>query len=242
MTPPSGNAVMTAFKKASPRLDELADKVCDKQALSAFCNILRQARTRNKLETEQLSALEKSTAHLLGQKLTKQLLHSNALRILANWHFIYEGMEIPVWEGEPIDCACTFLGLERKRLQINNKLYLQVRMKLRSGLAAGIIQGVRFTPRQIAFFLRRLSGTNSLNCAIEEISGMKAQVTVETNGDEIRVLDWKCNQSDKEYNRSLAEARRSPRKCTNPIPCNTCRSTVADCPLAIWLAQPKETK
>ena len=241
MIPPSGNAVAMAFKKALPRLDELADKVCDKQALSAYCNILRQARSKRLLNDEQLSALEKSTSHLMGHTLTKQLLHSNAYRVLANWHFIHDGMAIPVWEGEPIDCACTFLSLNRKRIQVNNKLYLQVRMKLRSGLAAGIIYGVRFTPRQVGFFLRRLSGTNSLNCAIEEISGMKAQVTIETDGDDIRVLDWNCNQSDKEYNRSLAEARRNPRKCSNPIPCNTCRCTVNDCKLAIWLAD-KENK
>ena len=242
MKAPTTNWISKRLGDCKEQLQCLAGKMCDKQVLSAFCTYLRLACNKKKLEPEQLSALEQSTDHLLNQVLTQELIDANAYRVLANWHFIHEGMEIPVWEGEPIDCACTFLGLERKRLQINNKLYLQVRMKLRSGLAAGIIQGVRFTPRQVAFFLRRLSGTNSLNCAIEEISGMRAQVTVEANGDEIRVLDWKCNQSDKEYNRSLAEARRSPRKCTTPIPCNTCRSTVVDCPLAIWLAQPKETK
>jgi len=85
--------------------------------------------------------------------------------------------------------------------------------------------------------LRRLSGAGSLNCAVEEISGMKAQLSVELQGEDIRVLDWKCSQSDKEYNRKLTEMRRDARKCSRPIPCNTCSSTVSNCQLAIWVAE-----
>lgn len=237
MIPPSGNAVAKVFAAAAPKLDALADSICDKQVLSDFCNIIIHARSKQKLNDEQLAALEKSTKHLIGQKLTKKLIHSNAYRVIANWHFIAEGMEIPVWEGDPIDCACTFLGLNRKRIKNNNKLYLEVRLKLRTGLAAGIICGSRFTQRQINFFLKRQSGAGSYNCAVEEISGMKAQLTVELQGEDIRVTDWKCNQSDKDYNRTLAEMRRNARKCSRPIPCNTCSKTVNECKLAIWLAQ-----
>ena len=239
MTPPSGNAVAKVFAAAVPVLDTLVDSVCDGQALSTFCNAIITARSKQKLNDEQLAALEASTKHLVGKRLTRQLIHSNAYRVIANWHFIHEGMSIPVWEGEPIDCACTFLGLNRKRIRYNEKLYLEVKIKLRTGLAAGIITRVRFTIRQINFFLKRFSGAGSFNCAVEELSGMKAQLTVELQGEDVRVLDWKCNQSDKDYNKQLTEMRRNVRKCSRPIPCNTCPKTVSECKLAIWLAQEK---
>ena len=242
MQPPSGIVVARNFSAISPVLDGLIGSVCNAATLSVFCNAIIKVKTSRKLERQQLAALERSTEHLMGQEMTKQLLHSNAYRVLANWHFIKEGMPIPVWEGDPIDCACTFLSIDKKRETKNDKLFLKVRVKLRSGLAAGIIYGVAFTPKQIGYFLKHISGAKAYNCAIEEFSGMRAQVTVEMQGEELHVLDWKCTESDRKYNRELAEARRNPRKCNNQIPCNACPRTVNACNLAIWTGANKETK
>ena len=239
MRAPSANAVGKRFEQISQQLNELAGKVCDKAALSAFCSLLIGASTSKRLAQNQIDALATSTEHLIGQLLTRQLLVSNAYRVLANFHFIMEGMAIPVWEGERTEAQAVFLGLPRKREVQNNKLYLNVRIKLRSGLAAGIIYWSRFTNRQVNFFLQRQSGCRSLNPAVEEISGMRASLQIEMQGEDLKVVDWQCSADEKNYNRKLTEARRDVRKCATFIPCNTCPKTIADCPLAIWL--PEET-
>ena len=239
MKAPSANVVGKRFEQISQQLNDLAGKVCDKAALSAFCSLLIGASTSKRLDQAQIDALTSSTEHLIGQLLTRQLLVSNAYRVLANFHFIMEGMAIPVWEGERTEAQAVFLGLSRKREVQNNKLYLNIRVKLRSGLAAGIIYWSRFTNRQVNFFLQRQSGCRSLNPAVEEISGMRASLQIEMQGDDLKVVDWQCSADEKNYNRKLTEARRDVRKCSAFMPCNTCPKTIAECPLAIWL--PEET-
>lgn len=237
MKAPTTNWIYKRLADCKEPLQGLADKMCDKQVLSAFCTYLRLACNKKKLEPEQLAALEQSTDHLLNQVLTQELIDANAYRVLANWHFIMEGMAIPVWNGERTDADVLFLGVSKQRVTANNKLYLQVELKLRTGLAAGIITCGRFTPRQISYFLSKHSGTKKLNCAIEEISGMKASLVVEMQGDELSVVDWRCTQDQRAYNRKLAEARRDVRKCSTFIPCNTCPQTIKECSLAIWLPE-----
>jgi hypothetical protein len=237
MLAPSANQVTDRYKSIASKLNELADRVFDKEALSAFCNLLISSSTSKKLIPQQLSALETSTEHLIGQKVTRELLVSNAYRVLANFHFIMEGMPIPIWDGSRIDASVVFLGVYKKRERIKNKIYLTVKLKLRTGLAAGIIMCARFTSRQISFFLQRCAGVKSFSCAIEEISGMKASLVVESDGDNLKVVDWKCTADEKKYNRKLAEARRDVRKCSTFMPCNTCPRTIQECGLAIWLSE-----
>lgn len=239
MKAPGANVVSKRFDQISDRLSTLADKVCDKAALSAFCSLLIEASTSQKLNQVQLDALSASTEHLMGQLLTRSLLVSNAWRVLANFYFIMEGMAIPIWEGERTEAQAVFLGLSRKRELVKNKVYLNVKLKLRSGLAAGIITWSRFTNRQVSFFLQRQSGCKSLNPAAEEISGMRASLHIELQGDELKIIDWQCSADEKSFNRKLTEARRSVRKCSTFMPCNTCAKTIKECPLAIWL--PEET-
>ena len=237
MKVPSANVVNKRFAEVAPKLNELAGKVCDKHILSAYCCMLKDATIKQPLDQAQLDALACSTEHLMGQTLTRQLLVSNAWRVLANFHFIMEGMAIPVWEGDRTETQVVFLGLEKKRQINKGKLYLQVQIKLRSGLPAGIITWSRFTNRQISFFLQRQSGCKSFNPAVEEISGMQASLMVELQGDDLRVVDWKCTADEKKFNRQLTEARRDPRKCSTFMPCNTCPKTIKECPLAIWLPE-----
>ena len=237
MKAPSANVVNKRFDSISDKLNTLVGKVCDKQALSAFCSMLIGASTSQKLKQPQLDALASSTEHLIGQMLTRALLVSNAWRVLANFHFIMEGMMIPVWQGERTEAQAVFLGIAKKREVDKNKVYLNVKLKLRSGLAAGIITWSRFTNRQVNFFLQRQSGCRSLKPAVEEISGMRAALQIELQGDELKVVDWQCTADDKTYNRKLTEARRDPRKCATFIPCNTCPKSVRECQLAIWLPE-----
>ena len=234
---PTANSISKKFAAIKDGLAALVGKTCDKNVLSDFCMQIITACSSKKLAAEQLSALERSTDHLLGQVLTQQLLEANAYRVIANWKFIAEGMEIPLWTGGRTDAEVLFLGCEKQRVLEKNKLYLVCVIKLRTGLGAGIISRVRFTPRQISFFLGKHSGTKSVGCSIEEISGMKASLVLEMQGDEIKVVDWKCTQAQRNYNRQLAEARRDVRKCSAFRPCNTCPKTTRECNLAIWLPE-----
>ena len=237
MRVPSANAVSKRFALISDKLSDMVDKVCDKHILSAYCSILAAACTKQKLSKEQWDMLVASTEHLIGQTLTRKLLVSNAYRVLANFHFIAEGMAIPIWDGGSIEASIVFTGLSKKREQVKDKVYVKAQMKFRNGISAGIINWSAFTPRQIQFFLQRHSGCKSLNPAIEEISGMRASLVVEMQGDQLKVLDWKCTDDEKKYNKALTEARRSVRKCTPFRPCNTCPKTIEQCPLAIWLPE-----
>lgn len=237
MKAPTSISTSKRIGSIKAQLNDLAGKMCDKQVLSAFCNLLIGAATKKELTQLQLASLERSTNHLLGQQLTPELIDANTWRVLANWHFIMEGMEVPIWTGEKTDTEALFLGIAKQRVVNNNKLFLDCTVKLRSGLPAGIISRVRLTPRQISFFLNKHSGAKSCNCAVEEISGMKAMLVVEMRGDDIAVVDWKCNDAQRQYNRQLAEARRDPRKCSTFQPCNTCPKTTRECNLAIWLPE-----
>ena len=234
---PTASSISKRFAAIKDGLADLVGKTCDKDVLSAFCNLLISTCTSKKLAVEQLSALERSTDHLLNQVLSKSLIDANAYRVIANWKFIIEGMEIPIWTNGRTDAEVLFLGCEKQRVLEKNKLYLVCAIKLRTGLGAGIISRVRFTPRQISFFLNKHSGTKSLGCSAEEISGMKASLVLDMQGEEIKVVDWKCTAAQKQYNRQLAEARRDVRKCSTFRPCNTCPQTTRECNLAIWLPE-----
>ena len=240
MQAPSANVVSKRFALISDKLNELVGKVCDKQALSAYCTLLKNACYKQKLKDHQWNQLVVSTEHLMGQQLTRKLLVSNSYRVLANFHFIMEGMPIPIWDGTSIDASVVFTGIDKKREVVKDKLYLTVELKLRNGISAGIIYRCTFTPRQLQFFLQRHSGCKSLNPAIEEVSGMRASLVIEMQGDQLKVLDWKCTDDEKKYNRELTEARRNVRKCTPFRPCNTCPKTIEQCTLAIWLPETKE--
>ena len=237
MRTPNSTWISSKLALVKPHIADMADHVFDKDMLSAYCNHLIHACTSKTLKQDQLAALERSTEHLIGQAPAHDLLISNTYRVIANWHFIMEGMEIPLWTGGRTDAEVLFLGCENKREQVNGKYYIVVHMRLRTGLSAGIIIRQRFTARQISFFLNKHSGAKSLNPAVEEISGMKASLVLDLSGDTITVADWKCNQEQRKYNRQLTEARREVRKCSAFIPCNTCPKTTRECNLAIWLPE-----
>ena len=118
MRAPGASVVSKRFSAVSPKLNELAGKVCDKHILSAYCCLLKDATIKQPLNQAQLDALACSTEHLMGQTLTRQLLVSNAWRVLANFHFIMEGMAIPVWNGESPDSGQILNLFYQKDMQL----------------------------------------------------------------------------------------------------------------------------
>jgi len=193
---------------------------------------------KGKLDGVQALALQQSLEHLCGRGHTEDIIYLNMYRVIANWDFIREGMRIPLWHGEPITADVIFIGV---RLLSNKpgempRYYLRVRLK--TGIGAGIICGVVLRTEAMQLFLDRISGCSKYNCTVEEISGMQTRAVVSMVSGNLHFHDWKCTPEQKRKNRELSELRGDPCKCHKKNMCNTCKCDINECPLAVWL--PKE--
>ena len=187
------------------------------------------------LNIAERSALERSIQHLLGGSYDLPMLKRNMNRLIANWHYIRDGQAIPEWKGEKIEATALFIGVRRLPVEPGDRPKYEVMLKLKSGIAAGIITCALLTESNIYRFLDKSSGTSDLNCAAEEIAGMEAEVMVEALEGKIRICQWACTQRQKKQNKELALLRSDIRKCKRNIPCNTCRCNIYECSLAVWL-------
>ena len=237
--------VAQAVHAAEPALTKMATNVFDERAEVAYIQLgASLVRTKpKKLTDEQMSAGLASCAHLVGLppgEETLTLLRRNFWRLIANWYFIDEGMEIPEWRGEPETTDVAFLSVRKQRsTSPNSKPKYIVRVRLKTGLCAGIITGVLLSSQAIYHFLTKVSGTRAFNCAAEEIAGMEGRVVIEVVNNLYHIKTWTCNQAQKDINKKIAEARADVRKCKRGIPCNVCNMTVAQCPLAVWTEKEK---
>lgn len=188
------------------------------------------------------AAAFRSLAHLSGKTADEKMVMRNLTRILANWHFIREEMEVPVWDGTATDANAVFIGVSRLNDPGAKGPKMLVMMKLKSGLCAGIIQCAALFERSIQQFLDKQSGTSRMQCAVEEIAGMQARVCITAmNTGLVSVNSWDCTEAQKKHNRDLAERRMDPLKCRlAPQPCNVCNKNIKECPLAVWLPKPKK--
>lgn len=221
----------------APMIDQLAGSVFDFGTLSVFCSKVSKTCQRKALTQEQSWALSQSVSDLEGQILTKAQVKANANRIVANWNFVQEGVPIPYWDGTKTRSDAVFIGFQRKREVVRDAVWYSLRLKLKTGIPAGIIVGTRLSRRQLSIFLDRVSGTGRFHCGIEEVAGMAANVSVERDGDQIRIGAWECSPEQRKANVELAELRGDVRRCANTVPCNICRKTIKDCNLAVWLPE-----
>lgn len=242
---PSRNRINKALAEVEPYLPEFVGKYFDQSRLREFAVVLVHAMHKSKTKFSQRAneALYATCRHLLGQGPDKALVKGNMLRIIANWHFIEDGMEIPVWDGSQCTSDSLFLGVRRLKVPEGVMPKMIVRVKLKSGLCAGIIRPVELSAGRIGQFLDRVAGVNHFHCALEEIAGMEAKLLVDYSGNKLNIYDWSCTEAQKHANRAITEARSDAAKCTNAQPCNVCKKDIKQCPLAVWLPKPcKETK
>ena len=243
MKAPALKLVNKRVASATPKALAYAASVCDKHTLAALCSIVAKECVPKsaKLTVARAIALQSSLAHLLDKSLTEQLIRANVARAIANWHFIYEGMTIPEWDGTKIDAHIVFIGIRNVRVSAGERAKFMAEVKLKTGLSAGIILCVVLYDAAIYRFLDRYSGTRSFDCPAEEISGMEARVIISLKGGQATIHQWDCTTAQREHNKKLAEFRTDVAKCRLQIPCNTCNKTILECPLAVWLpAQHKE--
>ena len=242
---PSRNRINKAFEEVQKHLPEFVGKYFDQSRLREFAVVLVQAMHKTKEPFKKCSneALYATCKHLLGQGPDKALVKGNMLRIIANWHFIENGMEIPVWDGSMCSSDAIFLGVRRLKTAEGVMPKMIVRVKLRSGLCAGIIRPVELSANRIGQFLDRVAGVNHYHCALEEIAGMEAKLSVDYSGNRLNIYDWTCTEAQKAANRAITEARTDAAKCKNAQPCNVCKKDIKQCTLAVWLPKPcKEEK
>ena len=189
---------------------------------------------------DMLRALRDGMSHLVGMEYAWRLVRRNCLRLLANWDCVAEGVAPEPWRGQPAITEAVVVGL---RVMPRERLLLKVNLK--TGVCAGIT-GMTVMPRRVAdYFVEHLAGVSSMECATEDISGMRLTATVSESQDgsgllELRNLDATARQ--KKLNRELEKSRDERKGCSSQAPCNQCSRTVDQCPLAVFLPEPGGVK
>ena len=242
MKSPSLNRVNKQYKEALEHVQELANVYYDDAQLLRFAQVLVNVAHKKKepFKLTSNAALCATIAHLKGKVLTEAMVKSNLLRVIANWDFIDEGIEIPPWDGTRCSTDVVFIGVARQKTEGSSQPKLYIRVKLKTGLCAGIITGVSVPVSKVGYFLDHIAGVAHSHCNVEEIAGMQAQLVVGFAGGSLQIFDWYCTNAHKKENRKLTNARGDAAKCVRSQPCNVCKATVNECGLAVWL--PKKGK
>lgn len=125
MKPPTQKITDKRLASLKAKLTVFADRVLDKEALSAFSSLIADVCTKRRLTWQQLGALERSCLHMLNHAHTAKLIEKNAVRLLANWNFIADGMEIPWWDGSRETADAIVIGVRRSSNAQKLLLYLK---------------------------------------------------------------------------------------------------------------------
>ena len=241
MRPPSEKQVTSWLSQVRPALLAAAEANCSTEAINKLVGAMFAAvAKKSKPSPPQIAAAFAGLNHLKAKCSSVKLLTANVTRLLANWHFVRDGMQVPDWDGSRAASDLVVLGVKRLETAPGQRLQYLVAAKLKTGLCAGIISCGRLSDAAIYNFLQHTSGTAKLECAAEEIAGMRARATVSFVDDMLKFHAWSCNDDQKKHNRDIAQRRVDPVKCRMaPTPCNVCNKNIRECPLAVWLPEPK---
>lgn len=237
MRAPSSRQVSERMSKILPRLAEFAGRELSEADVLRLLSIVVAATHRSvRLTPEQAGAAYSTVEHLVGRASTIEMLCANVTRLVANWHFVREGMAVPEWDGSPTEADVLFVCLDRKLIKLpGGQLGRNAKIKLKTGLGAGIITCCALFKRSTELFLEHESGAASLSCPFEEIAGMEARTMVRLNQDGTCSLGrLSTTDAQRKHNRDLAMRRSDPARCGRGVPCNICRLDIMQCPLAIW--------
>lgn len=247
MRPPSADRITEWMQTIKPQLTPFCDRTLTRNDLAtiaklAFVSSMPKCKA---LKTDEaLKAAVGSLDHLTGQEVDSKSLTKNVHRLVANLHFLADGMEIPEWDGSREYSDVVFIGVGSVQEDTNGADRFIVSIKLKTGICAGIITCAVLSRRSLSQFLLRVSGTSKSECAVEEIAGMEASLALSLAANGLLIVhSWSCNEKQKQHNRDIAEKRRNVMKCgLAPAPCNVCSKTIVECPLAVWLpkAESKE--
>lgn len=229
------DARMDAFNKNFNKA--ISDTIITNTELSEIAfNIAKVSNaSTKKLTEEQKGALYQSIKHLEKKKCSVSVIKKNALRIIANWNFIEEGIPIPEWDGGCTTADLEFVGVY-KPIDSNDLLdKIFIKTKLLSGIAAGMVATCALYTNAVYFFLDKYSWVGSYKFQPEEVAGMRAKAVVSMESDTLKIKEWVHTTSNKKHNNRLASYRTSNNKCSLQIECNECNKTVKQCSLAVWV-------
>lgn len=233
MNPLPESKMMAYMQDIAPACAAFAGKPITKEMRADMVRLLFAVLPpREKATPGMTAAAMRSLEPLDGSVMNASMVKRNLHRVVANWHFIRDEMEVPMWEGTPVPSAVAVIGLVKNTGDPSRIVAL---LKLKTGLCAGIIQCALFWRNKLVTFLQHNAGVSKFECAPEEFSGMVFHAMVEMSGDRLTVKDMHCTEADKKGNQLIMMARRDVAKCGNPVPCNTCNMDIKNCPLAIWL-------
>ena len=235
---PPASKVAAWLKALEPCLERLDNVDIDTAALGGLvAGVFGVVQPRRKPDDSELTAAVSTLGHLVGKRHTKAMLTRNVTRLLANWHFIRCGMAVPVWNGDPITVSMLVLGV-RRMLMVDGRSGYLLLVKLKTGLAAGIIKCMVLSDNAVDAFMDHKAGVSKYQCAREEISGMEARAVVSIRFDDtLKAHEFDTTDSMRKHNRDLADRRSNPRKCSSGMSCNACRKNIKECPLAVWLPE-----
>ena len=237
MNPLTEGKIAAYMRELAPACAAFSGRTIDRNVRAELARLLFSVMPPYDKATPGMTAsVMQSLSPLDGSTLNTSMVKRNLHRIVANWHFIRDELEIPMWEGVLTPSAVTVLGLAKVMTDGSKIVAL---LKLKTGLCAGIIQCALFWRNKISTFLQHNAGVSKFECAPEEFSGMAFHAMVEMSGDRLTVKDMHCTEADKKGNQLLMKARRDAAKCGTPVPCNTCNMDIKTCPLAIWLPEDK---
>jgi len=232
MREPTANQIDSWFSGIKEPLNQYEGRELTHDDLVSI--VVLMAKAVGNADTVSVAAVN-ALEHLEGRSVSRSMLNRNVRRVLANWHFIAEGMDIPDWDGTTVTTDVVVIGVRSAGINNGKRQYL-LSLKLKTGIVAGIVNCAVESEYRISDFLDHEAGVAKYNCSPEEIAGMRARITVTQPNDMLKVLSWSASQAQKKLNKELAEARADVTKCRNGVqPCNTCRCTVRECPLAVWL-------
>ena len=235
--PPSEKRLNSRMQEVAKSCNVFAGLKLTKIELADLVRLLfRVTETKNRT-SEATAACMRSLLPIENQILNASMIKRNCQRVLANWHFVDAGLEVPLWDGSKTPTAVAIIGMLKTSAHQDKYTFI---IKLKTGLCSGIINCTSLWRRSLSTFLQHKAGVAKFNASPEEFSGMAVHATAEMLPDKLVLTEMTCTDADKKHNKELLTARRDIAKCSTPVPCNICQLNIKECPLAIWIPEDKE--
>ena len=214
-------------------LEGLAGTLIDDNTLwhvaKVFCHIL------NIKAPVKVGLVYQSCLHLIDTTPDAVTIVETFRKVAANDEYIWKGMSIPMWRGEPVrvDVGVVRASDSQGLRSRSTDIYFRVL----TGLPAGMLMFINAPSWWVEKIVRRKLGLFRSNVPVTsmDISGTTFSVKLSTKGADNKVVweDIKSSPKQKEKNKGLINARYNERPCGSSEPCSKCRYTRRQCPLAV---------
>lgn len=219
----------------TPHIDETLDDIL-------FADILKYVGGQMKLSHEELQVAANSVKRYKYQVLTKELLQSIVLRLLANKKFFKELVEAPYWDGTAADSVVLCRGISYEPVKRGSRQLVLHCIAL-TGVPAGVRFLVKKSADQLNYFMYKFMHTGREGYEAEEIAKLLFRCTLEEQSKLFTdIKNISVTPFIKEHNKRILLQRYEPLKCKTPNKlCWACKKTILECPLACRYKEANET-